>query len=253
MGGEKKKAEKARLRKGLSVVVGTPGRLSDHVSTTQCWDLTRSAHAIPEGIHKWMHESICGAHPTEQVHVQHLAAVAANCPLDKRCLQRNDARSVADFSWADRAQFLILDEADRLMDMGFERDITRICRHVKESRSKSIKTRMQSVLVSATLDSKVRSLASASLTTPTIVSDELMGDAAVGQILLPSPSLPRLPLSPSSLYFPPFSSCLSPSFPSLSRSLNYSLKSSISPSLPPSFKRCFGHHLANDTFPPGSD
>ena len=43
VGGEKKKAEKARLRKGLSVVVGTPGRLSDHVSTTQCWDLTRSA------------------------------------------------------------------------------------------------------------------------------------------------------------------------------------------------------------------
>ena len=90
-----------------------------------------------------------------------------------------------DFFQSDRAQFLILDEADRLMDMGFERDITRICRHVKESRSKSIKTRMQSVLVSATLDSKVRSLASASLTTPTIVSDELMGDAAVGEIFSP--------------------------------------------------------------------
>lgn len=130
VGGEKKKAEKARLRKGLTVVVGTPGRLSDHVSTTQCWDVSKS-------------------------------------------------------------QFLILDEADRLMDMGFERDITRICRHVKETRSKQCKNRLQSVLVSATLDSRVRSLASASLSTPTVVSDEITGDAAVGQQVLDPPHPPR--------------------------------------------------------------
>ena len=34
MGGEKKKAEKARLRKGLSIVIATPGRLVDHIETT---------------------------------------------------------------------------------------------------------------------------------------------------------------------------------------------------------------------------
>lgn len=35
MGGEKKKSEKARLRKGISVLVATPGRLLDHLQTTQ--------------------------------------------------------------------------------------------------------------------------------------------------------------------------------------------------------------------------
>ena len=37
MGGEKKKSEKARLRKGISILVATPGRLLDHLRTTQCF------------------------------------------------------------------------------------------------------------------------------------------------------------------------------------------------------------------------
>lgn len=35
MGGEKKKSEKARLRKGVNVLIGTPGRLLDHLQHTQ--------------------------------------------------------------------------------------------------------------------------------------------------------------------------------------------------------------------------
>ncbi len=35
MGGERKKSEKARLRKGVNVLVGTPGRLLDHLQHTQ--------------------------------------------------------------------------------------------------------------------------------------------------------------------------------------------------------------------------
>jgi ATP-dependent RNA helicase DDX31/DBP7 len=34
-GGEKRKAEKARLRKGINVLIGTPGRLADHVVHTK--------------------------------------------------------------------------------------------------------------------------------------------------------------------------------------------------------------------------
>lgn len=41
MGGERKKAEKARLRKGLAVVVATPGRVSDHLESTACFQLVR--------------------------------------------------------------------------------------------------------------------------------------------------------------------------------------------------------------------
>lgn len=34
-GGEKRKSEKARLRKGISILIGTPGRLLDHLSKTE--------------------------------------------------------------------------------------------------------------------------------------------------------------------------------------------------------------------------
>ena len=38
-GGEKKKSEKARVRKGINVLVATPGRLRDHVEHTRSLDL----------------------------------------------------------------------------------------------------------------------------------------------------------------------------------------------------------------------
>eukprot|EP01041_Mallomonas_annulata_P005730 gene5730-11581_t len=64
-GGEKRKSEKARLRKGVSVLVATPGRLLDHLQTTESFSL------------------------------QHL-------------------------------RWVILDEADRLLDMGFEQTVLEI-------------------------------------------------------------------------------------------------------------------------------
>lgn len=59
-GGERRKSEKARLRKGVTILVCTPGRLLDHLKTTKCF--------------------------------------------------RRDSM-----------RWLILDEADRLLDMGFEK------------------------------------------------------------------------------------------------------------------------------------
>lgn len=38
LGGERKKREKARLRKGVNVLVATPGRLVDHLETTMAFD-----------------------------------------------------------------------------------------------------------------------------------------------------------------------------------------------------------------------
>jgi ATP-dependent RNA helicase DDX31/DBP7 len=35
-GGEKRKSEKARLRKGITILIATPGRLLDHLSKTEC-------------------------------------------------------------------------------------------------------------------------------------------------------------------------------------------------------------------------
>ena len=38
LGGERKKSEKARLRKGVNILVATPGRLADHLDTTMVFD-----------------------------------------------------------------------------------------------------------------------------------------------------------------------------------------------------------------------
>jgi ATP-dependent RNA helicase DDX31/DBP7 len=38
LGGERKKSEKARLRKGVNILVATPGRLADHLETTMALD-----------------------------------------------------------------------------------------------------------------------------------------------------------------------------------------------------------------------
>lgn len=45
-GGEKRKSEKARLRKGVVVLVGTPGRLLDHLKTTESFNLTNLKYLV---------------------------------------------------------------------------------------------------------------------------------------------------------------------------------------------------------------
>jgi ATP-dependent RNA helicase DDX31/DBP7 len=73
-GGENRKTEKDRLRKGVHVVIGTPGRLLDHIS--------------------------------------HTTAFTTN---NVRCL--------------------VLDEADRLLDMGFKKDIVKLVEELDRSKT----------------------------------------------------------------------------------------------------------------------
>ncbi|XP_011613587.1 probable ATP-dependent RNA helicase DDX31 isoform X1 [Takifugu rubripes] len=93
MGGEKRKAEKARLRKGINILVSTPGRLVDHIRNT----LSIAFSAI-----RW----------------------------------------------------LVVDEADRTLDLGFEKDLTIILNSVNSAASSR-----QNVLLSATLTHGVTRLA----------------------------------------------------------------------------------------------
>ncbi|XP_049751099.1 LOW QUALITY PROTEIN: probable ATP-dependent RNA helicase DDX31 [Elephas maximus indicus] len=104
MGGEKRKSEKARLRKGINILISTPGRLVDHIRSTK-------------NIH---------------------------------------------FS---RIRWLILDEADRILDLGFEKDITVILNAVNAECQKR-----QNVLLSATLTEGVTWLADISLHDPVSIS-----------------------------------------------------------------------------------
>lgn len=74
VGGEKRKAEKARLRRGCNILVATPGRLLDHIKHTEA-------------------------------------------------LKLNDV------------SYFVLDEADRMLDMGYEKDISGIVSALKMSAS----------------------------------------------------------------------------------------------------------------------
>ncbi|XP_060065785.1 probable ATP-dependent RNA helicase DDX31 isoform X2 [Ylistrum balloti] len=113
IGGEKRKAEKARLRKGINILVCTPGRLIDHLRSTDCLSLRR-------------------------------------------------------------VQWLVLDEADRMLDMGYEKDVAQIINSLNMARSAQlsrglVKTESrprQTVLLSATLTDGVERMAGISLTDP---------------------------------------------------------------------------------------
>ncbi|KAJ5091906.1 hypothetical protein NUU61_006776 [Penicillium alfredii] len=106
IGGEKKKSEKARLRKGLNILVATPGRLADHLDNTQVLDVSN-------------------------------------------------------------VRWLVLDEGDRLMDLGFEEELQGIVKKLdarqRPSRIPGVPTRRTTILCSATLKMNVQRLGEISL------------------------------------------------------------------------------------------
>ncbi|KAH8158642.1 hypothetical protein CIB48_g9603 [Xylaria polymorpha] len=112
IGGESKKSEKARLRKGVNILVATPGRLADHLDNTKVLDV---------GTVRW----------------------------------------------------LVLDEGDRLMEMGFEDELKSIVSKIrkeelKDSNKDGVKfdklpQRRVTVLCSATMKRNVQRLGEISL------------------------------------------------------------------------------------------
>lgn len=122
IGGDKKKSEKARLRKGVSVLVATPGRLLDHLQNTKSFE-------------------------------------------------------VGNLRW------LVLDEADRLLDLGFEETLKAIMEVLNErTGGRKVKGKhegsevwpreRQTVLCSATLRDDVRRLAGTSLRNPIFIKGQ---------------------------------------------------------------------------------
>ncbi|ODV82096.1 DEAD-domain-containing protein [Suhomyces tanzawaensis NRRL Y-17324] len=119
IGGEKKKSEKARLRKGVNILVATPGRLADHIENTE---------SLKIGQLRWV----------------------------------------------------ILDEGDKLIELGFEETITKITDKITE-KSEIWKTTTQykglpkervNVLCSATMQDGVQKLGSIVLNNPKMVEDK---------------------------------------------------------------------------------
>lgn len=108
-GGEKRKAEKARLRKGVTILISTPGRICDHLLHTE----------------------------------------------------------VLKF---DKVQIFTLDEADRLLELGYENDVKKVVDTISEQSSKM--RNIQTILLSATLTSKVKQLAGLTLTNPVLIDND---------------------------------------------------------------------------------
>ncbi|KAJ2304107.1 ATP-dependent RNA helicase dbp7, partial [Coemansia sp. RSA 2706] len=123
IGGDKKQSEKSRLRKGITVLACTPGRLLDHLENTQSF-------------------------------------------------------------FVDHLRWLVLDEADRLLELGFEDTLTKILvlldekakRRMRMLGHRSVATSLElpkrriNILCSATLRDDVRQLANESLHDPKFVS-----------------------------------------------------------------------------------
>jgi len=109
IGGEKKKSEKARLRKGLNILVATPGRLADHLDHTEALDVSN-------------------------------------------------------------VRWLVLDEGDRLMELGFEDDIKKILNKLDNRMKRGNKQPVEglpaervNILCSATMKADVQRLGDLSL------------------------------------------------------------------------------------------
>ena len=51
-GGERKKSEKARLRKGLNILITTPGRLIDHLEHSQSMDFSKMRYCVMAEAHR---------------------------------------------------------------------------------------------------------------------------------------------------------------------------------------------------------
>lgn len=111
IGGEKKKSEKARLRKGINILVATPGRLADHLEHTERLDVSN-------------------------------------------------------------VRWLVLDEGDRLMELGFEQEIQKIVGNLNlqmratkdpKFRIPGLPAKRTTILCSATMKMDVQRLGEISL------------------------------------------------------------------------------------------
>lgn len=92
----------------------------------------------------------------------------------------------------DQLEFLVLDEADRMLDMGFQEDIMRIVSYIPKKR--------QTLLFSATMPDKIRKLAAAVLNEPEQVSLAISQPAAgIDQTLYKLHDHQKIPLIKSIL------------------------------------------------------
>lgn len=130
IGGEKKKSEKARLRKGVNILIGTPGRLADHVDNTARLNFQKT-------------------------------------------------------------NYVVLDEGDRLIDLGFEETLTKILAVIPQQRT--------TVLCSATMNSQASRLKTVALSDPIKWVREQKDSESTGAENTPGQLIQRVVIVPTKL------------------------------------------------------
>lgn len=151
VGGEKKKSEKARIRKGVNVLVATPGRLADHLENTESLDVSQ-------------------------------------------------------------VRWLVLDEGDRLVELGFHETISKVTEQLARNSKvmdtmhqwPGLPTRRVNVLCSATMPEDVKKLGSTVLNNPKMISvdredainsDATAPDQLIQKVMVVPPKLRLVTLS----------------------------------------------------------
>lgn len=156
MGGANRTHEKRRLRKGCPIVVATPGRLLDHLRTTECFKLAGEAATTkgPRGRGILPGSSGAGSGANSGILGTRGAAAGKKGKLGLR--------------------WLIIDECDRLMDLGFEEQMRGVLEEL-ERRSpnaglgKAELGRRRTVLCSATAGEGVEKLKEMAARDPVIL------------------------------------------------------------------------------------
>ncbi|GAA5841395.1 hypothetical protein JCM3766R1_004071 [Sporobolomyces carnicolor] len=146
VGGANRTHEKRRLRKGCPIVVATPGRLLDHLKTTESFRLA-------------------GQTPKAKSQAPRGRDNANNAPLGQRRGQGpSGGKEELGLRW------LVVDECDRLMDLGFEEQMRGILEDLEQrappaqrrpvpGSNESRSTRRRTILCSATASEGVDRLA----------------------------------------------------------------------------------------------
>ncbi|BGP15496.1 hypothetical protein JCM10213_005763 [Rhodosporidiobolus nylandii] len=151
VGGANRTHEKRRLRKGCPIVVATPGRLLDHLKTTEAFRLAGEPVRAPGQSGKPGGGAGRGAN---------------TAPLGQRGGMSGAAPGAAASKLGLR--WLIVDECDRLMDLGFEEQMRGILEELEKrkgagaSSSPTSPTRRRTILCSATASEGVDRLAALS-------------------------------------------------------------------------------------------
>ncbi|VEU23269.1 DEKNAAC104400 [Brettanomyces naardenensis] len=148
IGGEKKKSEKARIRKGVNILVATPGRLADHIENTDNLDLSN-------------------------------------------------------------VRYLVLDEGDRLMDLGFQEDITKMLNRLDKDYNPVMTKNLQgslpkkrvNILCSATMKETVQKLGEISLTDAKLITSQSVDKLESDEMKAPKQLIQEVVVVPPKLRF----------------------------------------------------